>query len=95
MNHTKSFSQGPAPRFDRDGDILPEAPFLPAGVFQKVRAIPGQDRLPLSTDEQLAQAYAHNPARLMQLAEATGNRGLRNIALSLLQHKRDRRKVYV
>lgn len=84
----RTFTQEPV---SQSGELQP---ILPAAMFRKVRRIPGQARLPLSNDERVAQDYSDRPARLLQLAEATGNRSLKNIALAMLRESRERRKVY-
>jgi hypothetical protein len=41
--------------------------------------------VPLTPDERLAQQYAHQPGRLLELAAATGNRALHAIALDMVR----------
>lgn len=55
----------------------------------KIRLLPNRHDAPLMPDERVAEQYLDQPARLMELAEATGNRALRAVALGLL--RRDRR----
>ncbi len=47
-------------------------------------AIPNRHWVPLTADERMAQAYDDSPGRLLELAELTGNRGMRNLALCLV-----------
>lgn len=54
----------------------------------KIRLLPNRRAAPLTDDERLAEAYADRPARLIELAEATGNKGLRAVALGMLKEGR-------
>lgn len=44
--------------------------------------------VPLTPDERLAEQYANQPARLLDLAAATGNRALYAIALDLARKEK-------
>lgn len=44
--------------------------------------------VPLTPDERLAQQYAHQPGRLLDLAAATGNRALFAIARDLTRKEK-------
>lgn len=58
----------------------------------KIRLLPNRRAVPLTDDERLAEAYADRPARLIELAEATGNKGLRAVALGMLKEGRRPRR---
>lgn len=46
----------------------------------------------MTRDERMADEFADRPGRLLDLAEATGNRGLKSIALGLLAQVKERRR---
>jgi len=48
-------------------------------------ALPNRHRAPLTADERLAERYLQRPELLLDLAAATGNRGLYGIARDLLR----------
>lgn len=54
--------------------------------------IPNRIRAPMTRDERMADEFADRPGRLLDLAEATGNRGLKSIALGLLAQVKERRR---
>jgi len=61
--------------------------------------LPNRYQAPLTADEELAERYDGRPDRLIELAEATGNRGLRAVAVGLAhaqKHKdrKDQRRGY-
>lgn len=57
-----------------------------------IRLLPNQREAPLTRDERQAQLYADQPDRLLDLAEATGNRALRAVAWGMMRRERRRRK---
>ena len=55
-----------------------------------VVTLPNQHRAPLTRDERMAQTFETTPGRLLDLAQATGNRALVALARCMLE-KRVRR----
>ncbi len=55
--------------------------------------IPNQDRAPLHPIERAAVEFdAGSPGALIELADATGNRGLRAVAIEMARHGRAHRR---
>lgn len=48
-----------------------------------MRILPNRLNAPLTRDEQLAEHYMESPGRLIELAQATGNKALMAVALAL------------
>lgn len=57
-----------------------------------IRLLPNRREAPLSRDERQAELYADQPGRLLELAEATGNRALRAVAWGMLHRGRKQQR---
>ncbi|HQV14234.1 MAG TPA: hypothetical protein PK620_04900, partial [Denitromonas sp.] len=56
-------------------------------AVSQARILPNRLQAPLTRDEQLAEQYIDQPSRLLELAELTGNRGLRAVAFGMVRRE--------